>query len=42
VYINISILVGGPKVLKKECALIFKHSYTRVSCYIAFDSTRCY
>ena len=40
--VNILILVGELKVSKKECALIFEHSYIRVSCYIAFDLTRCY
>ena len=40
--VNISILIRELKVLKKECALIFKYSYIRVSCYIAFNLIRCY
>ena len=40
--VDILILIGELKVLKKECALIFEHSHTRVGCYIAFNLTRCY
>ena len=35
-------LLESQKVSKKEYALIFKHSYTRVSCHIAFNLIRCY
>jgi hypothetical protein len=42
VYINILILIRELKVLKKECALIFKYSYIRVSYYIASDLIRYY
>jgi len=41
VYVNILILIRELKVLKKEYALIFKHSYIRVSYYIAFNLIRC-
>ena len=42
VYIDILILIKELKVLKKEYALIFKHSYIKVSCYIAFNLIKCY
>ena len=40
--VDILILINELKVLKKEYALISEHSYTRVSCYVAFNLIRCY
>jgi len=40
--VNTLILIKGLKVLKKECALIFKYSCIRVSYYIAFNLIKYY
>ena len=41
-YVSIFRFLSKSKVSKKECALMFEHSLTRVSCHIAFNSMRCY